>query len=70
MGDKHVVPDFLIRLKQGVAELYGHEDTRAFLYVDDAIEATILVGDGAAAAGHVVNVGGECELTIHELRAR
>ncbi len=59
MGDKHVVPDFLIRLRQGVAELHGHEDTRAFLYIDDAVEATRLVGTSDSTAGQVINVGGE-----------
>lgn len=67
MGDKHVVPDFLIRLGRGVAELHGHEDTRAFLYIDDAVEATLRVGQCAETAGQVVNVGGEQELKILDL---
>jgi nucleoside-diphosphate-sugar epimerase len=67
MGDKHVVPDFLARLARGVAELHGHDDTRAFLYVDDAVEATLLVGQCPATAGQIVNVGGDVELTILEL---
>jgi nucleoside-diphosphate-sugar epimerase len=70
MGDKHVVPDFLNRLKHGAAELYGHDDTRSFLYVDDAVEATMQVGECAATAGEVVNVGGLDELTILELGNR
>jgi nucleoside-diphosphate-sugar epimerase len=67
MGDKHVVPDFLGRLKQGVAELHGHADRRAFLYVDDAVEATLLVGRSPRTAGEVINVGSEDEMTILEL---
>jgi nucleoside-diphosphate-sugar epimerase len=70
MGDKHVVPDFLTRLARGVAELHGHEDTRAFLYIDDAVEATIRVGQSPATAGQVLNVGGDQELTIRELGRR
>jgi nucleoside-diphosphate-sugar epimerase len=70
MGDKHVVPDFLTRLSRGVAELHGHEDTRAFLYIDDAVEATIRVGQSPNTAGEVVNVGGDEELTIRELGRR
>ncbi len=70
MGDKHVVPDFLTRLSRGIAELHGHSDTRAFLYVDDAVDATLRVGQSAATAGEVVNVGGEQELTILQLAAR
>ncbi len=67
MGDKHVVPDFLLRLKRGVAELHGYADTRAFLYVDDAVQATLLVGESGDTAGDVINIGGEQELTILEL---
>lgn len=70
MGDKHIVPDFLTRLRRGVAELYGHGDTRAFLYIDDAVEATRLVGESESTAGQVVNVGGEEELTMLELGQR
>lgn len=70
MGDKHVIPDFLDRLKRGVAELYGHADTRSFLYIDDAVEATIRIGQTPQAAGEVINVGSEEELTILELARR
>ena len=67
MGDKHIVPDYLIRLRHGVAELYGHGDTRAFLYIDDAVAATRLVGECDSTRGQVVNVGGEQEITMLEL---
>ena len=70
MGDKHIVPDFLTRLRRGIAELHGHADTRAFLYIDDAVEATRLVGESKSTAGQVVNVGGEEELTMLELGQR
>lgn len=67
MGDKHVVPDFYIRAKDGVLALYGHEDTRSFIYVDDAIRATILAGEAVGTKGEVVNIGGDHEITIREL---
>jgi nucleoside-diphosphate-sugar epimerase len=67
MGDKHVIPDFLMRAQKGIYALYGYEDTRAFLYVDDAIEATIRVAESEATAGEVVNVGGEREIRIDDL---
>ena len=28
MGDKHVIPDFMSRMREGRYELYGHEDTQ------------------------------------------
>ncbi len=70
MGDKHIVPDFLTRLRRGVAELHGHGDTRAFLYIEDAVEATLLTGEHPATAGQVVNIGGSEELTMLELGRR
>ena len=39
MGDKHFIPDFLERLSNNIYELYGWEDTRSFLGVDDAVRA-------------------------------
>lgn len=67
MGDKHVIPDFLTRARDGVYELYGHEDTRSFIYAEDAARATILLANAEAAAGQVVNVGSEEEMTIRDL---
>ncbi|MFG5040363.1 NAD-dependent epimerase/dehydratase family protein [Vibrio cholerae] len=67
MGDKHIVPDFLNRAKKGVYELYGYEDTRSFLYVSDAVLATIKCAESENTASEVVNVGGLPELTMLEL---
>ena len=67
MGDKHVVPDFMERMRAGRFELFGHSDTRSFLYVDDSIRATIMVAESNALANEIVNIGGEREITMHEL---
>ena len=67
MGDKHVVPDFLERMKNGVYELYGHSDTRSFMYIDDAVKATLMLAESAAAVNETVNVGSENEIEIVEL---
>lgn len=67
MGDKHVVPDFLTRAKTGVFELFGYEDTRAFIYAEDAARATLALAEAPAAAGEIVNVGGQTEVVIGDL---
>jgi UDP-glucose 4-epimerase len=67
MGDKHVVPDFMARMREGRYELFGHADTRSFIYVDDAVRATILAAETPACAGEIVNVGGAREITMLEL---
>ncbi len=67
MGDKHVVPDFLIRARNGEYVLFGHEDTRAFLYIDDAVTATMGCAEAESCQGEVVNVGSEREVVIRDL---
>ncbi|ESQ91126.1 NAD-dependent epimerase/dehydratase family protein [Asticcacaulis benevestitus] len=67
MGDKHVIPDFLVRARSGVFELFGHEDTRSFIYAEDAAKATIALGYADGAKDQVVNVGSEDEMTIRDL---
>jgi UDP-glucose 4-epimerase len=70
MGDRHVVPDFYNRVRQGRYELFGHEDTRSFLYVDDAVRATLLVGGTEACANQIINVGGTLEISMLDLARR
>ncbi|MFN3780169.1 MAG: NAD-dependent epimerase/dehydratase family protein [Brevundimonas aurantiaca] len=70
MGDKHVVPDFYARMREGRYELFGYEDTRSFLYVDDSVRATIMVAEADAAAGEIINIGGAEEITMLELGQR
>jgi len=67
MGDRHVVPDFYNRAKDGIFELYGYEDTRAFIYVDDAVRGTALIGETEACVNEIINLGGSRELTMLEL---
>ena len=67
MGDKHVVPDFFLRMLRGVYWIYGPEQTRSFFYIDDAIAATIGLANHAATVGEVVNVGSRREISVGEL---
>ena len=67
MGDKHVIPDFLTRAKDGVFELYGHADTRSFIFGSDAAKATIAIALHNEAVDQVFNIGGDVELTMKEL---
>lgn len=67
MGDKHVIPDFYNRAKRGVFELYGYEDTRSFIYVDDAVRATLALATAQTSVNEVVNVGGADEITMEAL---
>jgi nucleoside-diphosphate-sugar epimerase len=67
MGDKHVIPDFLRRLQEGIYELYGADDTRSFMYVDDAVRASIDVALSPVSVKEIVNIGEELEIKIIDL---
>ena len=68
MGNKHVIPDFLERIKaSGKAELFGYEDTRSFIYAEDAVRATQLACEADGGKNQIVHVGGEDEITMHDL---
>lgn len=43
------------------------KQTRSFVYVDDAIEGTVLAGEKEQAAGQILNIGSGDEITILEL---
>ena len=64
-----MIPDFYCRARNGQFVLNGFEDTRSFIYVDDAIRATMLLAGDRGAQGEVVNVGGDSEIRIKDLGA-
>ncbi len=67
MGDRHVIPDFLQRMKEEKYELYGYKDTRSFIYIDDAVRATRELAMADAGANQIVNVGGDREIKMLDL---
>ena len=70
MGQKHVIPEFIVRASSGEDPftIYGGVETRAFCYVDDAVEATCLVGECANADQEIVHVGNAREeIAIRDL---
>lgn len=70
MGTHHVIPEFILRLRQGQRpfRIRGAGETRAFCFVDDAVEATMRVAATPAAANEIVHIGNSREeVTIREL---
>jgi nucleoside-diphosphate-sugar epimerase len=65
MGNHHVIPDFIERAKQGKYELFGSENTRSFIYIDDAISAVKVVAQRAL--GDVVNIGSPTEVSVLDM---
>lgn len=60
----HFISEFYDRVLQGKYELYGYDNTRTFIYIDDAIKATKLLLENDKAVNEIFNIGGEKEQTI------
>jgi len=61
MGINHFIPDFIARASRGDLSIYGADQTRAYAYVDDAMDqVTQLLGSGNRAQG-VFNIGSKVE---------
>ena len=70
MGPTHVVPEFIERCRRRTDPfpVYGIEQTRSFLYAEDAAEALMLVLEaGLRGDGGITNVGSGEEVRIGDL---
>ena len=66
----HFIPEFYQRALTGDFTLKGWENTRSFMYISDAIEATIRVIFEQAFANEIVNIGVDDEISIRDLAVR
>lgn len=67
---KQVVWDLMTKISANDPQLKIHGDgtqSRDFLYVEDAVQAALLVASGADMAGEVYNVASGEEFTVHDL---
>ncbi len=69
MGFKHVIPHLVERFLSGESPfmMYGFNQTRAFSYIDDTVEGTVLAMESNKAAGEVFHIGTPEEITIEQL---
>ena len=63
MGYDHVIPQFFKRISNGEVPLkvYGANQTRAFCYIDDAIEASISVMKSNSMKNKIYHIGNDME---------
>lgn len=68
MGFKHVIPHLAQRFRNGEDpfKIYGHDQTRAFNYITDAVEGTVLAMEKGG-NGEIYHIGTQEEITIEEL---
>ena len=63
----HFIPEFWERAQKGDLSLKGWENTRSFMYVSDAIDATIGVMFSESCRNEIVNIGVDDEIAIKDL---
>lgn len=70
MGFKHVIPHlaerFLIK-KESPFLMYGHDQTRSFCDIDDAVRGTIAAIEYDNSNGNIYHIGSSEEITIEQL---
>ena len=70
MGFKHVIPHLAERFLKKNEDpflMYGHDQTRAFCYISDAVEGTIRAMECNKSAGEIYHIGTEDEVSIEDL---
>ena len=69
MGFKHVIPHLVQRFleKEVPFKVYGHDQTRAFCYISDAVVGTVLAMENENSNGEIYHIGTMDEITIEEL---
>jgi UDP-glucose 4-epimerase len=69
MGFKHVIPHLVVRFRKGEQpfKVYGHDQTRAFCYITDAVQGTVLAMEKPGTNAEIYHIGTQDEITIGEL---
>ena len=69
MGFKHVIPHLVVRFRKGETpfKVYGHDQTRAFCYITDAVKGTVLAMEQPGTNAEIYHIGTQDEITIGEL---
>ena len=69
MGFNHVVPQVIERIckKENPFKIYGHSQTRAFCYIDDAINAFEIIMNNDNCSGKIIHLGTDEETHITDL---
>ena len=69
MGFNHGIRHLVIRFRNGEDpfKVYGHDQTRDFCYITDAVEGTVLAMETPGTNGEIYHLGTEVEITIYQL---
>ncbi|MFC1992241.1 NAD-dependent epimerase/dehydratase family protein [Chloroflexota bacterium] len=63
MGFEHVISELSMRIlnQENPFKLYSPNQSRAFCYVEDAVDATIKVAESEKASSEIINIGNDAE---------
>jgi len=69
MGFKHVIPHLVERFinNESPFRMYGHDQTRAFSFIADTVEGSVLAMESEKAASEIFHIGSSQEISIEEL---
>ena len=69
MGFKHVIPHLAERFLNGEEpfKVYGSNQTRAFCFISDAVNGTILAMENESSNGQIFHIGTMDEISIKDL---
>lgn len=69
MGFKHVIPHLVERFVKGENpyRIYGTDQTRAFCYISDSAEGTVLAMESEKANGEIYHIGSMVEISMETL---
>jgi UDP-glucose 4-epimerase len=70
MGFGHAIPHIVERFVRGEEspfKIYGHDQTRAFCYIDDAVNGTVGAMESKKAAGEIYHIGKQDEINMETL---
>ena len=70
MGFGHAIPHIVERFVKGEKspfKIYGHDQTRAFCYIDDAVMGTVGAMESDKAAGEIYHIGKQDEINMETL---
>lgn len=70
MGFGHAIPHIVQRFVRGNEspfKIYGHDQTRSFCYVSDAVDGTVAAMESDLASGEIYHIGMQEEITMETL---
>lgn len=70
MGFGHAIPHIVerfVKAKESPFKIYGHDQTRAFCFVEDAVKGTVSAMESNKAAGEIYHIGNQDEINMETL---